>query len=358
MTDPVLETLLMPLVQGNIDLADNARVLFLRARHDGALKALSSHDVVCEQSFAPDRDSLKTAGYQVEAEFGCQTSEDQASDAKSMDFDLVMMLPPRQKQEARALMARAVSLVKNGGIVLACTANTEGAKAHESDLKNLAGLSGNLSKNKCRVYWTAVQKDALNASLLDEWKLLDAPRPILEGAFVSRPGIFAWDRVDVASKLLAAHIPQTLAGRGADLGCGFGYLSRVVLERCPKVIAMDLYEAEKRALDLARENLQAFSHSKSLTGIWSDVTRGIEGPYDFIVSNPPFHQTGKADRSDIGQAFIRSAARGLRTGGQLFMVANRHLPYEDTLKDVFGVFDMIADEGGYKVLKAIKRKVV
>jgi len=345
MTDTVLETLMLPLDEGMLGLADGDKALFLRARMGRELRTIPAVVLTCEQSFAPDRDALDQAGYKVVAE----TNE--------TDFALVLALPTRQRQESRALLARAVKKAAAGGIVLACAPNTEGAKTAEADLDALAGLTGKLSKNKCRVFWATVSPDTINTALLDEWLQLDAPREILEGAYVSRPGIFAWDRIDAASKLLTDNLPETLAGKGADLGCGFGYLARTVLERAPGVAAMDLYEAEKRALDLAEQNLAAFKGKKVLNGIWSDVTKGIEGPYDFIVSNPPFHQTGKADRSDVGQAFIRTAAGGLRSGGTFYMVANRHLPYEATLNDVFGVVEMIADEGGYKVIRAIKRKM-
>ncbi|KAG0921461.1 hypothetical protein G6F32_015094 [Rhizopus arrhizus] len=63
--------------------------------------------------------------------------------------------------------------------------------------------------------------------------------------------VFAWDRIDPASALLAEHLPADLAGRAAALGAGYGYLSRELLERCPKITALDLYEAEQRALALA-----------------------------------------------------------------------------------------------------------
>ncbi|MEJ8473257.1 class I SAM-dependent methyltransferase [Roseibium algae] len=347
MTDPVLETLLLPIENGALELADSDTVLFLRARMDPALRQLNAGNLICEQSFAPDRDALERGGYKVVPE---------APDAAATGFDVVLALPTRQKQEARALLARAVRKAKTGGIVLACAPNTEGAKTAEADLKALAGLAGNLSKNKCRVFWARISPDTVNDALVEEWLALDMPRDVLDGDYVSRPGLFAWDRVDAASKLLADALPATLAGKGADFGCGFGYLARTVLTRAPKVIAMDLYEAEKRALDLAQQNLSAFKGQKAMTCFWADVTKGVEGPYDFIVSNPPFHQMSKADRSDIGQGFIRAAAGGLRSGGVFYMVANRHLPYEQTLKDVFAHVEMIIDEGGYKVIRAIKRK--
>ncbi len=344
MSDPALETLLLPLETGAVEFAEDARVLFLRARAGRPIADLKAFDVLCEQSFAPDRDALQKAGFKVEAE------------TEEAGFDAVLVLPGRQRQEARAQLARAVSRARPGAIILVCAPNTEGAKTLEGDLTELLGSTDKLTKHKCRAIWGEVGAEGLNQALLKDWSQLDAPRPVLDGEYVSRPGIFAWDRIDPASKLLAGLLPETLKGRGADLGAGFGYLTRSVFERAPKVSSMDLYEAEKRALDLAEENLSAFRGKRTMQGIWSDVTKGIEGPYDFIVSNPPFHQAGKSDRADVGQGFIRAAAQGLRPGGEFFMVANRHLPYERTLADVFANVNQLADEGGYKVIRAVKAK--
>ncbi|WP_298815720.1 class I SAM-dependent methyltransferase [uncultured Roseibium sp.] len=344
MSDLALETLLLPLSSGEVVPGSDPKALFLRARAGQSLIDLALNKLVCEQSFAPDRDALHKSGLEVVAEVA------------ETGFDLVLVLPGRQRQEARSQLARAVSKAVAGGVVIACSANTEGAKTLESDLSDLLGHTEKLTKNKCRAVWGAVQPEDLNQELLEEWSILDQPRPVLKGAYVSRPGIFAWDRIDPASALLVSYLPETLKGRGADLGAGFGYLSRAVLEKAPKVAAMDLYEAEKRALDLAERNLSAFKGKRALNGVWSDVTKGVEGPYDFIVSNPPFHQAGRADRADVGQGFIRSAAGGLRPGGDFFMVANRHLPYEQTLSDVFASVVQLADEGGYKVIRAIKGK--
>lgn len=344
MTDPALETLLLPSETGDLELPAGARVLFLRARAGKALSSLKAVDLLCEQSFAPDRDALQKAGLVVEAETGAG------------EFDAVLVLPGRQRQEARAQLARAVSKAAEGGVVVACAPNTEGAKTLEKDLQDLLGSAENLTKNKCRVVWQKVRRDQLDEALLAEWLALDAPRPVLDGSWTSRPGIFAWDRIDPASRLLADLLPDTLKGRGADLGAGFGFLTRAVFEKAPKVTGMDLYEAEKRALDLAEQNLAAFKGKRAMTGIWSDVTKGIEGPYDFIVSNPPFHQAGKADRTDVGQGFLRTAASGLRPGGTFYLVANRHLPYEKTLQAVFAEVTQLADESGYKVIRAVKAK--
>ena len=337
MNDPVLDTLCLPLLEELIELPSDSPALFLRARRGDAFDDLPHDRLLCEQTFKPAYDALERTGFLL----------------RGMDDDtrygLVMVLPPRQREESRSLLARAVLSTRDGGIVMAAVSNLEGAKTVEGDLKALCGSVTSLSKNKCRVFWAHVG-DGVDQGLLAEWRDLDAPRPVVEGRFISRPGLFAWDHFDPGSKLLADNLP-VFKGVGADLGAGFGYLAENVLRRSPEVTRLDLYEAESRALDLARENLANFDDRATYQ--WRDVTKGIESGYDFIVSNPPFH-TDRADRHDLGKGFIRSAAASLKTGGALWMVANRHLPYEETLKAAFKTVVVMAQDNYFKVFKAIR----
>ena len=52
------------------------------------------------------------------------------------------------------------------------------------------------------------------------------------------------------------------------------------------------------------------------------------------------------------QALVRLAAQGLRRDGVLYMVANRHLPYEAILGKVLGKVRALAVTPGFKVLSA------
>ena len=342
-SDPALDSLFLPFSKGAIAWPSGS-VLFLRAREGAAMRQLPLAQLVCEQSYKPFADELARGGLQVVAD---------ASESGTR-YPVVLVLPPRQREEARALFARALALCAPGGVVVASITNNEGAKSGESDLKQLAGLGGSLVKNHCRVFWSKPMDGAHDAALLAQWTTLDAPRPILGGRFTSRPGVFAWDRIDPASALLVEHLPTDLAGKGADLGAGYGYLSSEVLARSPKVAALDLYEAEARALSLAKQNLYAFEKQAALGHHWHDVTTGVPEKYDFIVTNPPFHTQSRADRPDIGRRFIAVAAESLKPGGRLYLVANRHLPYEAVLNTSFGDVRVLGDRDGFKVIEAIK----
>lgn len=339
--DAALETLLLPIRDGMLAWPRDG-ALFLRARDGWPLHRQPLPGLVCEQGFKPDADALLRAGLVL------------AAGDQARRWPLVLALPPRQRDEARALLVGALERTAPGGQVLACLPNSEGARSGEADLARLAGPLQTRSKHHCRVFWSAPLQGPIDPALADRWRAADAPRAILDGRFVSRPGLFAWDRIDTASALLAEHLPTDLSGRGADLGCGYGYLATEVLARCHGVNALDLYEAEARALDLARCNLQPFAARIALGFHWHDVATGLPHRYDFIVSNPPFHAQGRADRPDLGQRFIAAAAQALKPGGRLCLVANRHLPYETVLDASFGSVRTLVQRDGFKVIAAVK----
>lgn len=343
--DNALDALFQPFQAGLLAWPAGGQVLFLRGREGAALHAMRGAALHATQPFRPEAGRLERIGATL-------LDEGALADAA---FPLVLVLPPRQREEARALLAKACKAAA-GGIVIASVANDEGAKSREAELKQLAGSVTTISKHHCRVFWTRPDT-SFDPVLLAQWAKADAPRmqhsdEVPGGSFRTRPGVFAWDRVDAASKMLADALPGDLRGRVADFGAGWGYLSLQVLARCPQVTSLDLYEADARALALSRANLA--DASLPLRFHWHDVAAGVADRFDAIVCNPPFHALGRGERPDIGRAFIAAAANALKPGGRLWLVANRHLPYEQALGDGFPQVRTVAQQGGFKIVEALK----
>ena len=160
--------------------------------------------------------------------------------------------------------------------------------------------------------------------------------------------MFAWDRIDNGTALLADALPA-LKGNGIDLGCGYGALATVVL-RSTAVTNLRMVDLDRRAIDAAQQNVS----DERASFEWADVrTLEADGTLDFVVSNPPFHDGGIEDKR-LGQKFIRKSAELLKKGGVAWIVANRHLPYEKDLNEVFKRVTMVADQNGFKIFEAIK----
>lgn len=344
--DDLLDALFHPFSIEALALPTQGKVLFLHARAGRWIAEWPCVTFCCEQTFKPFFDELVRAGMPM---------ADTARETEAAATVLVLL--PRQRDAARALLARAIRASAPDGLLIISVANNAGARSSQADLERLAGPVSSLSKCKCRVVWTSLADAHINWPLVDEWAALNSMQTVANGRFASVPGLFAWNRVDAASKLLAEHLPATLTGRCADLGAGYGYLSVELLRRCPHVTRIDLYDAERRALAPARINLanaaRECSSDAAIDYFWHDVTAGLDCTYDVIVSNPPFHQ-GRADQPELGQAFILAAANALAPHGQLWLVANRHLPYEAMFAAHFSNSRSVIVQDGFKIIEANK----
>ncbi|MFW8635424.1 methyltransferase [Cribrihabitans pelagius] len=298
-----------------------------RAEHD--LSVLPKAQVQIVQSFRPDHDHFAAQGYD------CRPDWEEGAQAAA-----AVVFLPRAKARARMLIAQAAAATQ--GPVLIDGAKTEGIDSVLKDLRKRTTPSAPVSKAHGKVLWIEGGTD------LSDW-LPDAPQQV-EG-FTTAPGVFSADGIDPASRLLAEALPQKLGATVVDLGAGWGYLSHAVLAR-DGVETLHMVEADATALACAKINVtdsRAAFH-------WADARMWrAPGPVATVVMNPPFH-SGRAAEPGLGQAFIAAAAQMLAPSGSLWMVANRHLPYEATLAASFVKVTETAGDNRFKVLHAAKPK--
>jgi len=258
----------------------------------------------------------------------------------------VMVYAPPGVLERRYTLALSLRALRPGGELDVMAPKDKGGSRLRKELEAFGVEVGETAKahhRRCRVLRPEGPLPGL-----DEAIAAGGSRRVPGLEAWSQPGVFAWDRIDPGSALLAQALPA-LKGSGIDLGCGYGALATVVL-RSPAVTALRLVDLDRRAVEAARRNVD-----DPRAGFdWADVrTLQEAGDLDFVVTNPPFHDGGSEDKR-LGQAFIRKAAGLLKKGGVLWLVANRHLPYEAELDAAFKRVRMVADAGGYKVFEAVK----
>ncbi|CUW40230.1 putative ribosomal RNA small subunit methyltransferase C [Magnetospirillum sp. XM-1] len=335
MTDSkIIDALVLPFERDLLDLPE--RAFLMRAEPHEALAGEWRRRLVCEQGFKPAFDRLVQAGFQTVARLEGR-------------FPAGLVLLTKHKAENRANIARAWDLLEPGGVLVCCGANALGAASHEREAEKVFGLAGSLSKHQARTFWMVRGNQDAPA----EWLEAAAPKPVEGCDLVARAGCFSAEHVDKGSALLLHCLPEGLAGRGADLGAGWGYLSAEILRRFPDITAIDLFEAEALALEDARTNLAG---DERAAFHWLDVGAGLPKcePYDWIVSNPPFHEGRKADPA-IGQGFITAAWKAIRRRGKFVLVANRNLPYEAELRRRFREVTLLREADGFKVYLASNR---
>ncbi len=313
---------------------------FLRAEPLEGAARLWQRGICNVQSCKPVHDRLQ--------EDGCRVS----SDLNRSGFDLGLLLLTKHKLENQANLARAWAALRPGGRVICIGGNDVGVASAEKAFKGLLDQPASLSKHHCKVLWG--RRGERPPAILEQWAEAGRLQRVPSLACWSQPGIYNWNKIDAGSALLVQALPDDLQGRAADLGAGWGYLSQQLLQRQKKITAIDLFEAEELALNAAKANLAPDAAAAALRFHWHDVAQGLPAAaFDLVVMNPPFHD-GKAVDIELGRAFITAAAQALVPGGKLFMVANRQLPYEDTLNGVFRTQTLLCENALYKVFSAVR----
>ncbi|GAA5077894.1 class I SAM-dependent methyltransferase [Roseibacterium beibuensis] len=327
MTDPRWT---LAIEAGDVILPDGP-VLVMRARGDADYTALG--DVVCVQGFAPDHDRLAARGLQVAVDL-----------PEDGQFAAALVQIVKARAATLGAIAEALIALPPGGVLMVDGQKDEGIEATLKQLRTVFEIDGVLSKSHGKLVWLT-RPETLPDAVMD-W--IAEPTGTEQG-YLTVPGGFSADGPDRGSEILVALVPP-LKGRVADLGAGWGYLSGEVLAEQAGIERLDLIEADHAMLEAAEVNVD----DDRARFFWADATRfQPDEPYDAILCNPPFHVGRKADPG-LGRAFIAAAARMLKPSGRFFMVANRHLPYEDTLKASFGTGRMLGELEGYKIYEAAK----
>lgn len=303
-------------------------VLVVGAHGADDLSPLDPARTRIEQGYFPDHHALTARGFDV-------------APVVTGHFDTAIVVLPRAKALGRARIAGAAARLAPGAALWVDGQKTEGVDSILKELRALAPVDEVHSKSHGKIFRVTVPDG--------DWLPADWHSRVTQIApgFVTQPGVFSADGVDPASAMLAAALPDRMPTRVVDLGAGWGWLAAQALAR-PGIETIHLVEAEHDALEAARRNItdpRAQFH-------WADARAfTLREPVNGVIMNPPFHE-GRAADPRIGADFIGSAARLLTGAGRLWLVANRHLPYESVLAQHFAQVREVRGDTRFKVIEA------
>jgi release factor glutamine methyltransferase len=127
-----------------------------------------------------------------------------------------------------------------------------------------------------------------------------------------------------------------------DIGTGSGALLLALLSELPNATGIGT-DISSSALDVARANAARYGLENRCKFVVCDITAGVEGPFDLVVSNPPYiaHDQiatlapevrdydpkvsldGGRDGLDAYRSIAKEAKRILAPGGRLFVELGR-----------------------------------
>jgi 16S rRNA (guanine1207-N2)-methyltransferase len=260
----------------------------------------------------------------------------------------IAIFAPPGTLERRFVLAHALRMLAAGGDFIALAPRNRGGARLRSELAQFGFETKETAKSHFRA--CAGSRPATLTGL-DVAIAAGQLQIVRATGLWSQPGIFSWDRIDPGSRLLVEHLPH-LTGSGADFGSGTGFLSRHILA-APGVKALALVDIDRRAIAAARRNVT----DERASFHWLDAALPLPFPdaIDFVVTNPPFHREGSEDRA-LGLAVARQAAQLLRVGGELWLVANRHLSYAPALREGFAQVMLVAQDSEFRVYRAVRNR--
>lgn len=270
---------------------------------------------------------------------------------QKLEVDILVLYWPKAKKEAAYLLAMLLPRLALGTEIIVVGENRSGIKS----IEKLFTIYGNMTKydaaRRCSFYHGIYQHQAKPFVLKEWFSHYTMQHKESSLAIYALPGVFSQSELDFGSRLLLENLPL-LSGKVLDVGCGAGVLGAVTAKLNPN-IELHLCDVNALALRSTEETLKANQLNANVFA--SDVYSHVENQYHFIISNPPFH-SGLDTNYQAAEKLISQAKTHLTANGQLWIVANRFLPYPNLIEHTFGQCTTKQQTNKFSVYQAQKKR--
>lgn len=274
-------------------------------------------------------------------------------------LDALVVFVPKARAELDLRLALALWLARAGARLILVGEKKEGIAGAVKQLRARLPDAGKVdSARHCQVWSAEVAEPAREFTLADwvTWTPIEHGGVSIDVA--GMPGVFSLGELDEGTALLLdtlARAPVT-AGQVLDFACGAGvigsWLQLWQRQSDQAVSRVDGLDVQSQAVICARATYERNGCSGDIRA--SDGLSGVQGKWPTIVTNPPFH-TGVRTDTSMTEHFLREVASHLEAGGELRLVANSFLPYEELIRRHVGAVERLEQTRRFTVYRAFRR---
>ena len=274
------------------------------------------------------------------------------SDKIEQRFDGVILFLQKSKSLMDYWLKMLLPVLTEDACVWLVGENGEGIKSWRKRLKNTFTSVKNLDNARhCGLLEGASPESPETFEWQKGFSAFEVPVQNKSLTVHSLPGVFSHGRLDIGTEVLLETFDQVPAGRVLDFGCGAGVISAYLAARAPDC-HYTLVDCDALALTSSGRTMEQLGIKQYQT-IASDGLSNVEGTFDLIVSNPPFHQGVKTHYA-VTEQFLAESVQRLNKGGELRIVANSFLRYDPVIVQAFGHCKTLVTRNGFSIYQAIK----
>ena len=264
----------------------------------------------------------------------------------------IIIFVPKAKQQLNYLLDQCAALLMPGQHIFLVGEKKSGIEGFAKQLKPYGKTLKLDSARHCQL-WQLILAKSQQAQPLSHWlshySLTVGDQQL---NICALPGVFSQQKLDIGTQQLLPYLSTQIEGEILDFGCGAGVIAALLAKNNPHnrltAADVDAFALHSTELTFAHNGLSAQLHTLAVTDI-----QDINGQFDAIISNPPFHQ-GVKTHYQASENLCRKAYDHLKAQGELWIVANRFLNYAPLIEQRFASCQIKADQNGFKVLYAKK----